>query len=73
MRLDRFAYGRPDPQAAPVKATCEHCGGEIYAGQEVYVYQGLILCGLDCLTSHVLEEVQQMTIEDVILAKAVAS
>ena len=32
---DRFAYGLPDPQEAPVIAECAWCGGEIYGGEVV--------------------------------------
>ncbi len=35
--LDRFSQGRPDPQEAPVVATCAACGGEIYEGALIYV------------------------------------
>lgn len=35
MSMDRFAYGLPDPQEAPVRAYCAWCGGEIYGGDVV--------------------------------------
>ncbi len=35
MSMDRFAYGLPDPQEAPVIAECAWCGGEIYGGEVV--------------------------------------
>jgi hypothetical protein len=35
MSMDRFAYGLPDPQEAPVIAECAWCGNELYGGHEV--------------------------------------
>lgn len=38
MSMDRFAYGLPDPQEAPVIAECAWCGREIYRGYVMDVY-----------------------------------
>lgn len=51
LTLDRFSQGLCDPQEAPVVATCEACGGEIYEGELVYSISGDIIHP-DCLAEH---------------------
>jgi len=65
--LDRFAQGAPDPAEAPVLATCEACGGEIYPGESVYVADGNVFhCDAGCLISYLLENgwLGEMSIEE---------
>ena len=56
---DRFAEGLQAPQAAPVVADCEECGGEIYRYEEVYdTHVGMFHkeCLADYCRSHGLQE-----------------
>ena len=69
VNLDIIAQGLPDPQEAEVKAHCEGCGGEIYAGEEVYVVEGEILhAEWDCLVKYIDPEVK--TIEEALGVEA---
>lgn len=63
MDLDRFSQGMNDAQEEKVVAYCEGCGGEIYPGEDVYVYDGAILHNnLDCLRDFLIIEI--MTVEE---------
>ena len=46
-------YNIPEPPLDPpedvVFATCDHCGGEIYEGEEYYYIDGQYICE-DCLS-----------------------
>jgi len=52
--LDRFSHGPADPANAEVMAYCEACGGEIYAGEDVYVVGNCIIHDdWDCLVQFI--------------------
>lgn len=48
MNLDRFGYGRPDPQQARVVCECDDCAGEIYYGQRIWRVGHNRYCSKDC-------------------------
>jgi hypothetical protein len=52
--LDRFAYGRPDPQERPAAQVghCEDCQSAIYLGDEVVELDGDLYCDAYCLMKH---------------------
>jgi hypothetical protein len=63
MNFDRFSQGLPNPQDAEVMAECAGCGGEIYAGEDVYVVNGVILhAEWDCLYQYI--DPDRMTVEE---------
>jgi hypothetical protein len=49
--LDRFAYGRPDPQDKPAAQVghCVHCQSAIMQGDEVIELDGDMYCDSVCL------------------------
>lgn len=51
MNLDRFAYGRPDPQDVPEKKVgyCNTCQSAIMQGDEVIELDGDMYCQTSCL------------------------
>lgn len=54
VNLDRFAAGRPDPQAEYPVAICDGCNGAIYAEDDVYVLDDgtVIHADNECLCHH---------------------
>lgn len=42
-----------DPQAEAPAAVCGQCGGEVYAGERLFLWDGARLCG-DCFRDRVL-------------------
>lgn len=68
INLDRFSHGPADPADAEVMAYCEACGGEIYAGDYVYVVGNCILHDdWDCLIRFI--DPESMTIEEALGVK----
>ena len=66
VNLDRFSQGLPDPQEAPVMATCEACGGEIYEGELIWLIENEIIhYRLECLER--MLDLQAMTVEEGLL------
>lgn len=55
LSFDRFSQGLRDPQEAPVVATCEACGGEIYEGDLVYAVNGgyVLHDDTECLVEYI--------------------
>lgn len=53
MKLDRFACGLPDRQNQEPVSRCYSCGGEIYAGEEVYVIdENIVHFEMNCLLNY---------------------
>lgn len=63
--LDRFAYGRPDPQAKEPEWLCTcacGCGEDIHAGDTVIEFVGELYYSADCLARAIgAEEIQAGT------------
>ncbi len=67
--LDRFAQGPPNPADAKVMAECAGCGGEIYAGDFVYVLDGdIVHSDVDCLLSYL--DLEMIPVEEALGVKS---
>jgi hypothetical protein len=62
--MDRFSVGLPDPQEKKVVGECLGCGGEVYAGESVWIIDGDMLhqcdeCAVKYVESNSCEKVAE--------------